>query len=124
MRNLVSVIIVLITLASCGPSAEEMAAIQRRRDDSISRVAQQKAIVKMELKQNIAKLKDVLENLNADLVAATDGMKNIQEFHLFRTQKEREEQLRSQTLKIQKLNDRIQATSQEISEKQIAINSN
>jgi hypothetical protein len=116
------VLIVLTTIYSCGQSAEEKAAMQKRRDDSIAVVSanmqrqrdndianaeKKKMQIKAQLQNKIAAIKNALQNAKADLAVANADMQKIQEFHIGRLQSDKDNQIRNQSLKTQKLIDNI-----------------
>ncbi len=123
----IKAILLLFILSSCGPSAEERAAIQQRHDDSVKNVAVRETQKKME---NLQEIKDKLEGLNkrtvtykselanlkADLDVANDKLKHIKEFHMLRTDSDREQQIRNQDLVIQSIEENIQKYTSAIAE--------
>jgi chromosome segregation ATPase len=104
----IAIVMVLAAISSCGLSAEETAAIQKRRDDSIAIAVQQRLQEKQEIQNKIAQLKNALATFNADLDAAKDAMNQLKDFHFLRTNSEREEQVRNQSLKIQHIEEKIE----------------
>jgi len=110
-----TIIILLAFISSCGPSAEEQAATQKHRDDSIAVSVQQRLQAKMDIQSRIAQVKNAITNLNADLAAAKDRMIQIQDFHFLRTNSEREEQVKNQSIKIQRIEEKIEKLNDDLS---------
>ena len=79
----------LLIFNSCTRSQAEIAAIQ----------------------QDIENIRGELRESNASLEAANDKMERIKEFHVLRTQDEREQQIQAQSQRIQELNDKISQLS-------------
>jgi len=108
-------------LISCGPSAEQKAAMQRAKEDSI-RAATRRQVEKIQaLKdslEDIVALKEGLENrlmvYRADLETANDKMSTIKEYQLLRSTAEREQQVRSQFLVIEGLENEIKKLGEEM----------
>lgn len=108
---LLSVFVFPLFLMSCGPNAEQKAAMQKHHDDSIAQVAAQNAqrqqqqtdLAKQQHEEDVAKAQhqhdvDVsnlaayqqqLESRIADLQVARNQLNDIQGFHFGRTQAER-----------------------------------
>lgn len=120
----------LLAIISCGPSAEEKAAAEKRKADStataikqqmdsIAKATEQATKLKMETKlalqdsiKNTTMNKEYMEmelsEAKADLEAAKDGMGKIKEWQLGRTPAEREQQIKNQTYKIDGLEKQIE----------------
>jgi predicted RNase H-like nuclease (RuvC/YqgF family) len=101
----------LLALASCGPSPEQKAALQKKIIDSITKATEKATTLKIETKnaiqdsiRNITNEIEILEveisNMEAELEVAKDRMGQIKEWQFGRTASEREEQIRSQTIEI------------------------
>lgn len=116
---------IVCTLASCGPSAEEKAAIERRKNDSIARAVEEETIHRMETKRrledslaqmhdHIAFLKIELSDTKADLAVEQDRMSRIKEWQFLRSPQERDEQIRTQSLIIDDLHRSIESLEEDI----------
>lgn len=96
---------------------------QRRRGKTTARSNNQKkyadkAALENSLKDfqgNLKNLKNSLVQTKADLSVGIDEMSRIKEWQLGRSSGEREEQIRSQSIYIQKLESKIQNIEEEIS---------
>ena len=103
-------------IISCGPSAEQKAAMQIAHDDSVKavtalQVRKQMAIAKARqdsaqaAQALLVKLKNDLIDIRAKLDGANDQMTRIKGFVLGRTPAQRESQIEAQSKYIQQLND-------------------
>ncbi len=106
--QLLLVSLTVLTFESCGPNAEEIAQQQKRRDDSIAAVSAAKVQHKNDLRNSLSNLRSEFDNLKAELVAANDKLNSLKEFHFLRTDEERADQLKKQSLYISKLEERKQ----------------
>ena len=128
----------LLGLISCGPSKEEQAAEEKRKidstvaatkeqmqaeqskKDSIKLDNQKKAIQKKAENEKKEAIKDSIENryieLKSELAMQQTKMRNIQEFHIGRTNDEKESQIYYQTKVIEKLNLEINEVRAKIKE--------
>ncbi len=128
MKNIVVLVFMsLFTLTSCGPSAEERAMEQKRHDDIIRSNAIIETQNKYENKQVLTSriegmnnrqkvLKNKMEQNIADLDVAIDKMKRIKEYQIGRLHSKRDEQIRSQSIYIQKLEENIKSLRANVSE--------
>lgn len=117
----VAVLILIFLFSSCGPSAEEIAAQQKRRDDSIVVATQRIQQEKQNLKSEFSSIKNEYQHAVADFVAAKDEMNHVRDFHFGRLQSDRDEQIRNQALKIQHIGDRVDSLKLVMNEKQNAL---
>lgn len=140
MKNLLLLLVFAFPffMISCGPNAEQKAAMQKHHDDSIAQVAAQNAkqqqqqvdIAKQQHEADVAKAQhqhdvDVsnlaayqqqLESRIADLQVARNQLNDIQGFHFGRTQAEKDAQIRSKTLEIEHIQDNINSLQTNISQ--------
>lgn len=121
-------ILSLLVIISCGPSAEEKVAIEKAKMDSIANATKQKMETKLALqdslkwtRSNKGMMEMQLTETKGELAAAKDRMGLIKEFQLGRTQSERGQQIKNQTILIDSLEKQIrnleitiQATEQKI----------
>lgn len=108
----------VMTLSSCRPSAEEKAATEKAKMDSIAKATElatkQKIKMKLALQDSIETAtaeKEFMETLLTDtkgeLASAKDKMGSINKFHFGRTRSEREAQIKNQTMLIDNLEKQI-----------------
>ena len=118
---------------ACGPNAEEKAAMEKHKQDSIDNVqAMEKARMdsvaalaknqedkKNSLQNELAGLKQkrpmiesAIMQAKADLAAAYSKMQSIQNFHFGRSADQKAEEIRQQTLAIENWQKRIQDMQQ------------
>ena len=120
MKTLITTVLLgLLILTACGPSAEEKAKLQKAREDSIRVATENATRYKLEMKlaltdsiKNLEALKEGIENrltyLKGELEVAKDKMTRIKEVQFLRTPDERERQIRSQALTIDQLEKEIE----------------
>jgi len=117
----------LLIVSSCGQTASEKAQTQANHDDSLKNAVEQnikqqyaaKEVVQNSIRTLNSQLNAFnsrIELLNANLEVANDEMSKIKEFHFGRTDGEREEQIRNQSLKIQNLEDEISDLNNKINQ--------
>lgn len=115
--------LLIFSATSCGPNAEEKARIEQAKVDSIKSATEaemkQKFAIKESLQNslriaeaNVQTLNNNLAITKANLEVANDEMSKTKEFHMFRTDAEREQQIREASLKVQN----IQASIADIEE--------
>jgi hypothetical protein len=115
----------LIFVLSCGQSAEEKAAKEKARTDSIVKATEEATRNKIEmaqsLKDSISKGTNVLNMLEkrlvaekADLEVAKDRLVKIKEFHFGRTAAEREQQIKNQIVAIDEIEKTIESLDSKI----------
>ncbi len=107
--KLVTVIVLSLALflSSCGPNAEEIAQKQRYHDDSVATVTANRIERKNKLIGQRKEFKEELAKYTAELEAARDKMNKLKEFHFLRTDSEREQQIKQQSLYISKLEEGV-----------------
>ena len=129
MRNIlltISLSLSLLQFSSCGPSAEEKAQMQQQHDDSIKSVVEHKYAIQNEFKddsQKLINLHSQLENEKASLEVENAKMNDVKGFKFLRTENEKEQQIKNQSLKIQSIQDNIIALEQNITQMQDKISS-
>lgn len=112
---------------SCGQGTAEKTRLQAVHDDSVKNAVEQnlkqKYAAKEAIQNSIQSLTSQLDGVNkrieflkANLEVANDEMNKIKEFHFGRSDNEREEQIRNQSLKIQNLEDEITALNSKINQ--------
>jgi septal ring factor EnvC (AmiA/AmiB activator) len=111
----------LITLLACGPSVKEKEAkekAEKTKMDSVAKATESEIRQKMEnkqalidsiknLKSNSQTMEMELVNAKADLAVANDKMRKIKEWQIGRTNSERENQIRQQTISIDFLEKKV-----------------
>lgn len=115
MKNLITMSILFLFLCSCGPNSQEQAAALQRNNDSVANSVKVNIEQKQRCQNKLIKLNNSLINANADLVVANDEMTHIQGFQLFRLPSTRDEQIKNQSIRIQKLTNKINRITTEIS---------
>lgn len=100
--------LIFLAIASCGPSAEEKAIIEKARMDSIADATQRAVELRTKLESNLKIIEGNIVTLKAELDVEKNEMEKIQEFHLMRTDAERQQQVREQSKRIQSLESQIQ----------------
>lgn len=136
MKLIVSLLtfVTLFSLVSCGPSAEEKAAIEKHNADSITEATEQALLDKMEMQQTLQDSlivaetdKEVLEMMlsetKAQLAVEEDKMVRIKEWQLGRAPSEREEQIRNQTILIEGLQKDIETMTEDLANSEENISS-
>lgn len=112
------ILLVLLSISSCGPGAEEKARLQKAREDSI-RMATEMA-TKLRIENKLVLENDLREKLftkeghenrlnylKADIEVQQDKLNSIKQPQFLRTPEEREEQIRSQVLLIENIQNEI-----------------
>jgi len=135
LTPIITIVCCTTLLISCGPSAEELAAQKQQqiaREDSIKNVTEKETKRKIEAKlaiQNyleraantLSSLKSELIETKGNLDAANDKMASIKEFQFGRTQAEREQQIKYQSMTISSFEERINEIEAKISETEMEI---
>lgn len=136
-----ALLLILVTLFACGPSAEEKAKIQKEREDSIrvatenaTRLKLEKKLSLMEELKNAEATKGGQENkltlLKGELEVQKDRLNTIKQPQFLRTPAEREQQIRAQVVVIENtekdianLQDEIFKTGKKIDDLKIELKS-
>ena len=138
-KTIITIASLIITLISCGPSKEQIAAEGTRKNDSAIESKQQQLIEKQakeqaafeagqqqlieqqakeqadaEASNNQYALKQQLIDLKSQLAAEESKMDDIQGIKLFRTQDEKSQQIADQTRVIEELKNQIIETEKQI----------
>lgn len=114
-----------IMLTSCGPNAQELAAREKIKMDSVAhattiRIEREKAsadslaMAQAGTEMEKESLKEALSNAKVELQMAQDKLAKIKEYTLLRTASEKEAQLEAQYTLIQSLEDNIQTMQAEL----------
>lgn len=117
----------LLSFTSCGPSAAEQAAAEKQKMDSTVKATEEatknKIETKLGLENSIKKATEEKEMLEAqlsdtkgELAAANDKLNSIKEFQFGRSQVEREQQIKDQTIYIDDLEKQITDIESKIAE--------
>jgi TolA-binding protein len=106
--------LLMIACVSCGPSAEEKARAEKARLDSVENATKKAMEMKQTLESQLQEMSNALTSAKADLDVANSDMNKIQEFHLLRTDSERDQQVHDQSIKIQNLQKDIATLEQNI----------
>jgi hypothetical protein len=93
----------LILLSSCGPSAEQKAQLEQAR-----------AIQVQDMQKKLDELNNLLIETKANLEVAKSDMGSTKDFHFLRTEEEKSQQIKEQSVKIQSIEKKIEDISQEI----------
>lgn len=117
-----SFFIITVFLFSCGPTAEQKAAAEKAKADSIAMATQTAMETKRSLEAEIEGMNNRLMAKRADLDVAKSQMGKIQEFQFLRTESEKEQQVHDQSIKIQTIEQEIAATEQDIAAVTIQLN--
>lgn len=97
-------LLIMISLVSCGPSSEERASILKAQQVLIREAKGQKQAIENQI-----------SSLTAELAVQNDKLSSIQEFQFLRTTEEREQQIREQVLVINGIKKNIDELNTEIS---------
>jgi hypothetical protein len=126
----------LLTIISCGPSKEEKAALEKAKMDSVALATRRQIETKYALQDSIKSTRTYKEQMEiqlteskANLEAAIDKMGRIKEWQFGRTAAEREQQIKDQTYRIDRIEKEIdnlkiaiQNASQQIADFQTELN--
>jgi hypothetical protein len=128
-KILIVTVFVIFFFSACGPSKEEQAAAEKEKMDSIVKVTE--AAVKFKFEMRLSLLDSIkmvksenkyLENqiteYKGNLAVAIDRMAAIKEFQFGRTPDEREQQIRNQTILIDRIQKHISNQENEILSKE------
>jgi len=125
MKKQVQLFLLLIftaCISSCGPTAEQKAAAEKAKADSIATATQKAVETRQALETQLDAMDNRLMTKKADLEVAKNQMNKIQEFQLLRTDYEREQQVHDQSIKIQTLEQEIAAAEQDIAVTRMQLN--
>jgi len=145
--SILMAVIAILTLLSCGPNAAEKAKIEQvkadstkiaidaiveHKADSVKAATEEEMKNKYQMRETLqSKLQDAtgyLQTLNGQLInakasldVANSDMDKIKEFHVMRTNSERDQQVRAQSIKIQNIQNAIANIEQSINQQQSVI---
>ena len=120
MKKTIATIAILTTvLTSCGPSAEQVAAEEKRKLDSATAAGQQQLLDQQATAQAEAAaqqeiLKQQLIDLNAQLAGEESKLNSTEEFKLLRTADEKAAQIAEQTKVVMELKAQIAEVEKQI----------
>ena len=124
--------IALLAIMSCGPNAEQKAAAEKAKMDSVANAtknqianekAKQDSLASTEAnkiadeamnEEKQSQLKSDLVQFKAQLATAEAKMEDIKTFHIGRAQSEKEQQIGDQTAVIENLKNQISDTEKQI----------
>jgi hypothetical protein len=122
--------LLFLNLLGCGPSREEQAKYQRFREDSIKNAVIERFAKIESLKDSVASANILLQKTSnllvirkGDLAASRDKLNRIREFQFLRTEVEREQQVRDQTIVIENLEIEIRKLAARIDNSEVAVRS-
>jgi hypothetical protein len=120
-KTIVTIVILTTILTSCGPSAEQVAAEEKRKLDSATIAGQQQLLDQQATAQAEAEaaaqqeiLKQQLIDLSAQLAGEESKLNSIGEFKLLRTVDEKAAQIAEQTKVVMELKAQIAEVEQQI----------
>ena len=125
MKKLILLLFFIITACiffSCGPTAEQKAAVEKAKADSIALATQTAMETKQSLEAELEGMNNRLMAKRADLEVAKSEMSKIQEFQFLRTDGEKAQQVHDESLKIQTIQQEIAATEQEMAALNLQLN--
>ena len=129
MQKSAFLLLAIITVSSCGPSAEQKAKEAKLKQDSIVKAAEEAVRLRLERKHLLQDSIEVFELeieatqnrmivLTGDLEAARDKMTTIKGYQFLRSATEREEQIKNQSMVIQNLEIELNALHEQVFTKQ------
>jgi hypothetical protein len=98
--------LVISLMYSCGPSAEDVA--------NIERAAQQELLRQQKIAEQQQELKNMLIELKSRLAGEEQKLQSIEEFHLLRTADEKAQQVADQTKVIEVIKSKIEEVQAQI----------
>lgn len=111
----------LLILFACGPSAEEKARVQKEREDSIRLATKVQLEHGLALKEEIGNLEAQIEGqsnrlsfFKSELEVQKDKLNTIKQPQFLRTPAEREQQIRTQVLLIEQTEKEIRSLQDKI----------
>jgi len=120
-KTIVTIVILTTILTSCGPSAEQVAAEEKRKLDSATMAGQQQLLDQQATAQAEAEaaaqqeiLKQQLIDLSAQLAGEESKLNSIGEFKLLRTVDEKAAQIAEQTKVVMELKAQIAEVEKQI----------
>ena len=120
-KSILLLIAIVITFVACGPSKEEIAAIEKAKMDSVAKateanIARQKAIQDSidAVAANQEVLKAQLIELKGELAGAESKLNSVAQFKLLRTADEKATQIAEQTKIVEELKTQIAELEKQI----------
>ena len=118
---------VILTLFSCGPTTEEVAAKEKSKIDSIAKVTEDNIRLKIEREKEVADslaevkemkafLKQSISSANTELRLSKEKLSKVKEFSLLRSSYEKEQQITNQYKVIQAWEDEIRRLQEQLDE--------
>ncbi len=117
MKKLFTILLILV-LSSCGPSAEEIAAREKIKNDSIALAAKEELLREQEKAEKISQLKQQLIELKAQLAGEESRLESIHGFHFLRSKGTKAEEVANQTRVLEELKAQLEETQLQLSELQ------
>ncbi len=121
MRVFIMTFSALLLLGACGPSAQQKAAEEKAKMDSVAAATKAREDKRHELEIEISNLTNDYDSLKerikirmADLQGEKTRLESIESFHLLRTSAEKAEQVKNQSLVILNLEDEINTLRQQM----------
>ena len=118
---LVSISIILC-ITSCGPTEQERYMAQKRHDDSVKQVAAQFQLKRDQASLDMQADKERLKIEIANRAQAKQEMIDLEGFHFLRTDEEKEQQVKNQTLKMENIEDSINQINARIENENSVLN--
>lgn len=113
MKKTITFFATLLLLSACGPSAEEMAAREKIKTDSIAQAAKQELLDQQAKAEKVAALKQQLIELKAQLAGEEARLESVQQFHLLRSAARKAEEVANQTRVVEELRAQIEEVSRQ-----------
>jgi hypothetical protein len=120
-KLLTTILLVNSILISCGPSAEQIAAEEKRKLDSVAATAQQQILDQQAVERAAAEeaanqemLKQQLIEFKAQLAGAEAKLQNINQFQFGRTSDEKVSQITDQTRVVEEIKAQITDVEKQI----------
>ena len=113
MKKLFPIFLVGTLFFACGPSAEEMAAREKIKNDSIAQAAKQELLDQQAKAEKVAALKQQLIELKAQLAGEEARLESVQQFHLLRSASRKAEEVANQTRVVEELREQIKEVSRQ-----------
>lgn len=119
MKNFIHLFIAILFLTACGPNAQQQAAIEQAKIDSVIVATKAEAEQRTERKTTLQKqlanleteateLKEALKNTMASLEGEKARMESVASFHLLRSSSEKAQEIKNQSLVILNIEEAIE----------------
>ena len=120
-KTIATIAILTSVITSCGPSAEQIAAEEKRKLDSATAAGQQQLLEQQAAAQaeadeaaNQEALKQQLVDLKSQLAGEEAKLNDTEQFKLLRTADEKAEQIAAQTKIVEELKAQIEEVEKQI----------